>query len=261
VIHWLGNLPAGLVFVIFAAIAIALTILFDVLVRRYVAPDIRQGASATASVTLQVTATIYAILIAFVIVDAYGQLRDAQGQVSEKASNLAILYENSRDLPAPAGSEVRASALAYAHAVVQRGIPRLEETERPDRFTDRALEEVFRTVQRYEPQSESERSAYDNMVRALDGIVASRAQLLDAARASIPNTLIVLLVVIGLVVMAVATLLDTRHRRSHLFIMSALALVIWLTLALVISLDYPFSGLIRVTDRPIEQFITFRAAR
>ena len=59
-----------------------------------------------------------------------------------------------------------------------------------------------------------------------------------------------LLVVIGLVVMAVATFLDTRHRKSHLFILSALALVIWLTIALVITLDYPFSGLIRVTDDP-----------
>ena len=30
--------------------------------------------------------------------------------------------------------------------------------------------------------------------------------------------------------------------------LSALALVIWLTIALVITLDYPFSGLIHVTD-------------
>ena len=64
---------------------------------------------------------------------------------------------------------------------------------------------------------------------------------------------------IGLVVMAVATLLDTRHRSSHLFMLSALALVIWLTIALVVSLDYPFSGLIRVTDQPLEAFISYRA--
>jgi hypothetical protein len=61
--------------------------------------------------------------------------------------------------------------------------------------------------------------------------------------------------------MAVAALLDTLHRGSHLFILSALALVIWLTIALVVSLDYPFSGLIRVTDRPIREFVLFRAAR
>ena len=70
-----------------------------------------------------------------------------------------------------------------------------------------------------------------------------------------------MLVVIGVTVMSVATLLDTQHRSSHLFMLSALALVIWLTLALVVSMDYPFGGIIRVTDGPIREFIQFRAAR
>jgi uncharacterized membrane protein len=261
VIHWLASLPAGLIFLLFAAIAIGITMLFDVVMRRFVSPETRQRASQTASVTLQVTATIYAILIAFVIVDAYGQLRDTQGQISRKASNLAIVYENSRDIPDPSGAAIRKVSLEYARAVVDRGLPRFENTDEPDLPTDEALERVFRTVQQYEPKSEAERAAYDNAVGALDAIVATRAQLLDSARATIPNTLIALLVVIGLVVMAVATLLDTQHRRSHLFMLSALALVIWLTIALVISLDYPFSGFIRVTDQPIRDFIHFRAAR
>ena len=118
--------------------------LFDVLVRRFVSPETRERASQTASVTLQVTATIYAILIAFVIVDAYGQLRDTQEQISQKASSLAIVYENSRDLPDPAGTAIRSATLDYARAVVARGIPRLEETDEPDLPTDRALEKLFR---------------------------------------------------------------------------------------------------------------------
>jgi hypothetical protein len=261
VIRWLGSLPAIVIFPLFAAIGIGLTYLFDVIMRRYVKPETRQRASATASVTLQVTATIYAILIAFVIVDAYTQLREAQTQVSEKASSLAVVFENSRDLPDPAGDDVRARALDYARSVVQRGIPRLEEHAEPSPHTDQVLERLFRAVQRVEPGDPSERAAYDAIVRGLDGIVETRAQLLDSARPTIPATLLVLLFVIGITVMAVATLLDTQHRRSHLFILSALALVIWLTLALVVSLDYPFSGIIRVTDAPLREFIQFRAAR
>lgn len=260
-IHWLASLPGGLIFVIFGGIAIGLTILFDILMRRLVPPEVRERASATASVTLQVTATIYAILIAFVIVDAYSQLRDTQSQISAKASHLAVVYENSRDLPEPTGADVREATLAYARSVVHRGLPGLEDTDDPDLATDKALENIFRTVQRYEPKSESERAAYQNTVNALDGVVTTRAQLLDATRASVPLTLLGLLVVMGIVVMLIASLLDTRHRRSHLFILSALALVIWLTIALVISLDYPFSGLIKVTDQPVKEFIDFRADR
>src|SRR4029453_11073839 len=97
VVHWLASLPAGLIFVIFAGIAIGVTFLFDVIMRKFVAPEVRERASATASVTLQVTATIYAILIAFVIVDAYSQLRDTQSTFSEKPRGLAAANEKSRD--------------------------------------------------------------------------------------------------------------------------------------------------------------------
>ena len=66
-----------------------------------------------------------------------------------------------------------------------------------------------------------------------------------------PDTLFWLLVVIGLTVMAVADACSTPDIAAPTcFMLSALALVIWLTLALVVSIDYPFSGIIRVTDAP-----------
>ena len=261
VLRWLGTLPDGLVFVIFGAIAIGLTFLFDAVMQRRVSPEIRQRASSTAAVTLQVTATIYAILIAFVIVDAYSQIGDAQAQVSAKAASLSVVFENSRGFPGAEGNAVRDATLEYARSVVDRGLPKLEESTEPDRVTDHKLEHLFRLVQRVEPVTQSQRASYTSMVNGLDQVVATRAKLLDAARPTIPGPLLLLLVVIGLVVMAVATFLDTQHHRSHLFILSALALVVWLTIALVVSLDYPFSGLIRVTDQPIREFIDFRAAR
>ena len=259
--HWLASLPAYVLFPAFAIIGIGLTLAFDVLVRRWVQPETRSRASPTASVTLQVTATIYAILIAFVIIDAYNQVQSTQREISSKASNLAIVYENSRAFESESGTDVRAAAMAYAKAVVARGIPRLEDSGAPDRETDARLEALFRAVQAVEPKNQSDQAAYDATVRSLDGIVGTRAELLDSARSTVPDTLLILLFIIGLIVMGVATLLDTQHRSSHLVILSALALVIWLTLALVVSLDYSFEGVIRVSDQPIREFVEFRAAR
>jgi hypothetical protein len=261
VIHWLASLPAAVLFPAFAIIGVCLTIAFDVLMRRWVQPETRSRASPTASVTLQVAATIYAILIAFVIVDAYNQVQQTQREVSSKASSLAIVFENSRSFEAQSGVEVRAAALRYAKAVLHRGIPRLQDSGKPDEHTDDELEVLFRVVQAVEPKNQSDQAAYDATVRALDGIVATRAELLDSARATVPDTLLALLFVIGLIVMGLATLLDTQHRGSHLVILSALALVIWLTLALVVSLDFAFDGVIRVSDQPLRDFVEFRAAR
>lgn len=257
----LASLPAWALFPLLVVFGIAVTLAFDVLMRRYVTPETRERASSTAAVTLQVTATIYAILIAFVIVDEYSQLRDAQSQVSDKAAGLAIVYENSRALSDAEGRGIRTATLEYARAVVDHAFPRLEDSGEPDRATDRRLEALFAAVQGVEPRAPSELAAYDAITAALDEVVRTRSDLIDSAGASVPATLFWMLFVIGLTVMGVATLLDTRHRGSHLLILSALALVIWLTLALVVSLDYPFKGIIHVNDTPIRDFLAFRAAR
>jgi hypothetical protein len=261
VIHWLASRPAYVLFPAFAIVGVGLTVAFDVLMRRWVQPETRSRASPTASVTLQVAATIYAILIAFVIVDAYNQVQSTQREISTKASDLAIVFENSRAFEPESGAAVRAAAIEYAKAVVDRGIPRLQNAGDPDVKTDDKLEVLFRAVQSVEPKDQSDQAAYDATVRALDGIVGTRADLLDSARATVPDTLLSLLFIIGLIVMGLATLLDTQHRSSHLLILSALALVIWLTLALVVSLDFVFDGVIRVSDQPLRDFVEFRAAR
>jgi hypothetical protein len=261
VIRWLGQLPAEVLFPVFVLVGIGMTYVFDLLMRRFVKPETRQRASATAAVTLQVTATIYAILIAFVIVDEYTQLRDTQSQISDKASSLSIMYESSRSLPEPAGNNVRVATLAYARTVVASGFPLLEHAAEPDPQSDKAIERLYRVVGHISPSGPQQQEAYDSIAHNLNDVVSTRAQLINSARASLPTALFWLLVTIGVTVMSVATLLDTRHRSSHLFMLSALALVIWLTLALVVSMDYPFSGVIRVTDGPIREFIQFRAAR
>jgi len=260
-IRAIGALPAYLLFPLFVVIGILLTVILDLIVRHWVRPETRERASPTASVTLQVTATIFAILIAFVIVDEYSQLRDTQAQVSAKAADLAVIQENSRAFPGPAGADLRQATLVYARSIVDHGFPRLKNHAEPDPRTDQAIEELFAAVQRVVPADESQRAAYEVTVDGLDGLVRTRQQLINSSRSTIPEALFWLLLTIGLVVMSVAALLDTRHRSSHLFILSALAIVIWLTLALVVSLDYSFSGLIKVTDDPIREFIHFRAAR
>ncbi len=260
-IHWLGSLNPILLFTLFGIVGIAITVLLDVVMRRRVEPTTRERANSTASVTLTVIATIYAILIAFVIVDAYTQIRSTQDEISTKAASLSIVVENSRALPSAKARPIQEGALAYARSVINNGIPHLEDTNLPDRTGGEKLEALFRSVRSVNPVSTGDRAAYTAMLDALDDVVRAREQLITSSSATIPGPLLALLFVIGICVMAVAALLDTRHRRSHLFILSTLALVIWLTLALVVSLDYPFSGTFRVTDQPLREFVDVRAAR
>jgi Protein of unknown function (DUF4239) len=265
-VNWIvDRLDAGedgaLVFLTFAFVGIVLTIALDVALHARVPDDVRTRAAGTAAWVLSVLATIYAVLAAFVIVDEYGQLQKTQEAVSDKAAALSAISENSRAFPRAERQAIENATLDYATVVVDVGFPALATGGRLPRETDRELEDLFAVVQGIEPETAAQRSFYDQITVNLDSVVETRTTLTTASRQTVPGALVAVLVIQGLTIIVIASLLDTRHRGSHLFILSALALVIALSLALVVSLDQPFDGVIRVDDDPVQDFIKSRVER
>jgi hypothetical protein len=250
-----------LLFVTFAAIGVTFNLVLDAIMRRVVSPEVRHRAGPTAAVTVQVLATIYAVLVAFVIVNEYSQLRAANEQVAAKAADLSAMYENSRIFPTAEGDELRRATTAYTQTVVDRSFPELAETARPGRVGDERLEQMFSTLRNIHPATADESAAYSKTLDLLDGVVETRARLVNASGETVPWPLVFLLAIMGFSVIAVSTVLDTQHRAAHLLILTALALLVSLTLALVVSLNYPFDGILPISDEPLRNFLHFRAAR
>jgi hypothetical protein len=201
------------------------------------------------------------VLVAFVIVDEYGQLRDAQSQVANKAAQLSVIYDNSRNLAPQSGALVRDATIRYARIEVRNGLPDLVRTSQPSPQSDAALERIYRVAATIEPSAESNKIVYQQILVALAAVSQTRTNLINSAKASIPASLFFILAVLGAAILAVGTLMDTQHRRSHLLILAALAVGVSMTLALVAALDYPFRGFIHIDTGPVTEFIHHRAAR
>jgi Protein of unknown function (DUF4239) len=257
-IGW-GN--GTLLFVTFAAIGVGFNLALDGVMRRFVSPEVRGRCGPTAAVIVQVLATIYAVLVAFVIVTEYSELREANDEVATKTAALTALNENSRVFPDGEGARLRTAILDYARVVVDDSFPALARTGEPEPVADRRLEAMFRALQDVRPTTPQENAAYAQSLERLDEVAETKARLVNAAGETIPWPLVVLLTIMGVTLLVVSTVLDTRHRRGHLLILSALALLVSLTLALVVSLNYPFDGILPISDSPIRRFLEFRAAR
>jgi hypothetical protein len=256
-IAW-GN--GTLLFVTFAVVGVGFNLALDAVMRRFVSAEVRGRCGPTAAVTVQVLATIYAVLVAFVIVTEYSQLRSANDQVAAKAANLTAMSENSHVFPPAEGDSLRAAINGYARAVVDHGFPELAQTGEPEALTNRKLDDMFGALRRIHPANPEENAAYTQTLERLDGVAETKARIVTSAGETVPWPLVVLLTIMGVSVLTVSTVLDTRHRRSHLLILSALALLVSLTLALVVSLNYPFDGILPISDTPIRQFLGLRAA-
>ncbi|HEY4396840.1 MAG TPA: DUF4239 domain-containing protein [Acidimicrobiia bacterium] len=245
----------------FAVVGVTFNLVLDAVMRRLVSPEVRHRAGPTAAVTVQVLATIYAVLVAFVIVNQYSQLRSANEQVAAKAADLSAMYENSRIFPTAEGDELRRAITAYTRTVVDRSFPLLAETARPGRIGDIELERIFSTMRAIHPTTADETATYSKTLDLLDGVVETRARLVNASGETVPWPLVFMLGIMGLAVLVVSTVLDTQHRAAHVMILTALALLVSLTLALVLSLNFPFDGILPISDTPLRNFLEFRAAR
>jgi len=261
VLEWLGGLPLFVLFLIFSGLAIATTIVVERAMRRVTAPGPRESVGQTAATVLQAITVVYAILIGFVVLDEYGQFQSAQENLGDKAAAIVVVVENAHALPPADFRAVQDQALRYTELLVSRGLPKLADKGELDVVTGRALHQLYRTVQAIEPTTKSQEYAYQAIVQAMDDVVATRSNLRDAARASIPPSLFWVLVLLGVTTMATAAVLDTKHRRSHLVILSMLAIAVGANLALVVGMDYPYRGTIKISDDPLVELLNDPAVR
>ena len=105
------------------------------------------------------------------------------------------------------------------------------------------------------PKGTAQVAFYNQTVDRLDNLVLSRQAAVTASDGSLPSPLYLLLALGGLVVVVLACVLDSKHRRSHVIIVCSIAVVIAFMLAIVVSFDHPFTGDIAVSDRPIREFL------
>lgn len=252
---WLNRLPAPLLYVSFALAWTALTVGVDVVMRRRLGESTRASTGQTASTMLTVLATLYAILIAFVIVQGWSNLGDAQSQVGKEATALVEMFEDSHALPPTAARAIQSAERQYARSVLADDWSSMAHERKPDARTTAAFHHLFATVQAVRVEGRDEPAFYQEAVARLNDVAGARRARLDAARGTTPTPLYVLLIAGGVGVVLVAAVLDSRNRRAHLAIVSLVAVIIGLNLALVVSFDHPFSGSVHVTKEPIQEML------
>jgi hypothetical protein len=253
--EWLARLPAVALFLGFAAFGIGLTIAADLLFRRRLQDKTRTEASRTAAIMLGVLANIYAVLIAFVIVQGWSNLQQAQSYVDSQATALTEIRQNSKVLGAADSRPIDASLDRYAQSVLAYDFPSMERHGHRSPVTTAQLEALFRSVRMVTPRGPAQVAFYNQTVDRLDTIVSARQSAATASDGTLPAPLYLLLALGGIIVVGLACVLDSKHRRSHVIIVCSIAVVIAFMLAIVVSFDHPFTGNIAVSDRPIREFL------
>jgi len=236
------NLVPG-VFAIFLFVLVSVAGL--VLVQRMVPVELRKQHNDVAGFIYAVLGIAYAVLLGLVVVAAWEQFQTARNTTEREASELAEVFWLGHRLPEAEGHRLQELARSYARVVVDEEWPLMAGGGSSPRAWE-LMDEIRLTIQNMNPDTEAEQVLYDQgLERVYDLADARRDRLLDA-REGIPPILWVVLVVGAIVTVGFTYLFGLDDTTTHMLMVALLALTIGLILFTIGSLEYPFSGNVRL---------------
>lgn len=242
-------------------IAAALLFVFglEAVVYRGFPKETRERTSTSTAVMIQVLAVFYSVLVAFVIVGERNAIGEANDHISDEAAAMTALFEDVQSFPPGARERVRNAIISYGRSVLHDDFHAVDDTGRPSPRTTARHGELYGAVQAAEAEV-GDSGFYRQAVVDLSDSTKARPNRNGDAAETIPGELFLLVVVVSVLVLVVATLLNTRERGTHVALLALLAAVIALNLALIVALEHPFGGAIAVNDQPLRVGVLAPAA-
>jgi hypothetical protein len=191
------------------------------------------------------------VLLGLVVVATWEQFQTAGNTANREADELAEPEELGHRLPQTEGHRLQELARSYARVVVDDEWPLVARGESSPRA--RALiDEIRLTVQNMNPETDVELVLYEQGLERVHDLADARKDRLVEAREGIPVILWVVLVVGAIVTVGFTYLFGMDSTTTHTLMVAALALVIGLVLFTIGSLEYPFSGDVRLSPEAFE---------
>ena len=234
---------------IFLGAAIVVALAGSALLRR-VAPGWRDLQASQVVVGVAAMAmTLFAVVLAFVVVTLYGGYQSAVTAVGAEASALGGIVRDAQAFPASDQRRINTAATGYAAEVRTREFA-LMRNGREDPEARRLLNDLFEMMQRYSPATETQRTFYGLASDRLSTVADERQKRLQAAETAIPGPLAALILITALVTLATTLLLKTHHPAADIALVVSVAVMIAAGLVTALILEYPFSGSIAVPSTP-----------
>ena len=222
--------------------------LVELVKRLFTAEQLRDGHDVTGNL-LAIVGTLYAVLLGLIVVDAMSRFERAMDNVQEESNCLADIYMLADRLPEPQRGRIHDTCRRYARVVVEQEWD-LMALAKPSPDARRVAYTLTRSLDDFEPVSESHKSVYPMILEQVRELWDARRERINTAEYGIPVVEWVSLLLGAAVIIVFAGLFNAESERLRWFVTSMTALVIGLNLYLVALFGYPFAGELSVSDRP-----------
>src|SRR4051794_23208250 len=190
------------------------------------------------SAYVTVIGTLYAVLVAFVLLSVWDGFDTARNAAEREASQIADLERLSGGLPEPSASHLRQAVREYTSAVVDEEWSLMDRGERSAR-AERALDDLWKTLVATQPVGDGAINVHSQALERLRSASDSRQDRLSQGRPSV-HLVIWILLIGGALLTLLSTAFFETSAGLHLPVNVGLSLMIAFILYLIFAFDHPF---------------------
>jgi hypothetical protein len=184
---------------------------------------------------------IYAVLLAFIVVVVWQDFDRAQDATSTEAACITGLYRDSTPFPTEFRATLKSKLTEYVKAIIDDEWQTMAKGRRSVKAHE-TLEELWKLYGGFQPKGETQRVFFEESVRKLNQAAEARRQRIVYSGSGINSLLYFVLFVGSVITISFTLLFGTENIVPHLIMVASLAAMIAITLFIIISLDYPFTG-------------------
>jgi hypothetical protein len=238
---------SGILLVVLPAL---LAMVGPILVRRRVSLEKLSTNNEVAGFKFATVGVLYAVLMAFAVIVVWEKFSDAENAVAQEAGAAATIYRLADGIGTVPGMALRQSLTGYLKAAIDDDWPAMGRGGASP-VARRALDGVYAAILKYNPDDRRGAALLTETLHQLDLVTQARRARLVLGFGIVPG--IVWFVLFGGAVLTVSFtfFFGTENLRAQTMMTGALTVLIFSGLLIIVAIDHPFAGSVKVSSEPL----------
>jgi hypothetical protein len=229
------------------------SLLFMVLVRRYVLPRLRvkESDSEFVGAMVQSVMVFYGLVLALIAVNVWQTYNDVSRTVSLEATAFAALYRDVSGYPEPTRGRLQAEIRGYVDQVIHGAWPLMRKGQVPTQGVE-WMTRFQAVLMSFEPTTEGQKLLHAETLHAYNHATLCRRLRVDAVATGLPGVMWAVILVGAVVSISASFFFRVDDGRLHGLLIVLLSSLIGLVIVLTVALDHPFRGDLGLSSDPYQ---------
>jgi hypothetical protein len=223
-------------------------------IRRRMSLDKLRTNNEVAGFKFATVGVLYAVLLGFAVIVVWEKFNDAENKVALEAGAAATIYRLAGGIQGESGPALRSGIAFYLKTAIEKDWPAMERG-RGSAETNQALNGLYAAVLRYQPPDSRGTALLSEVLQQLDTLTQARRARVVLAAGIVPGVIWLVLFTGAILTIVFTFFFGTQNLRAQTLMTGALSVLICSGLLVIIAIDHPFAGSVKVAPEALDNVL------